>query len=267
MKTPRNLAILGTHSGVGKNTIACGIIRRLTDVEKLAILPFKAYTIEDYYCSVSDGVYMAFSQAMQCAAARIPASPLHSPLIVSYLKNELVVLGKPRSDPLAVEGMREVVSRALDELMPKGDMIVAEGSGCCGEMGVTGDLSNEFVGSRLDARVVIVGDLSRGGAFAHLHGTLALMPRSLRENVIGVVLNKWGTGEDDRRLQRASSDFFSTTGVRVLGTVEVASPDMLLSEETSADIPADVIEEHEIGRFSDLVQNLDWQYLRRALEV
>lgn len=117
-----------------------------------------------------------------------------------------------------IEAMREAIRASLGRLRPAYDVIVAEGAGSPAEVNLADrDLANLFVARETGASIVLVADIDRGGMFASVVGTLALLPDDVRPSVRGIVINK--LRGDARLLESGCRLLEERTGVPVLGVV------------------------------------------------
>ncbi len=89
------------------------------------------------------------------------------------------------------------VEKAFSQLLTEYDLVIAEGAGSPVELNLLHkDLSNTFIAQTFNSKVILVADIERGGVFASIYGTLALLTPQIRQNVIGVIINKF---RGDRR--------------------------------------------------------------------
>src|SRR5206468_2526794 len=178
----RNLMIMGTHTGVGKNLLAISLLHALSS-QGHRVSPFKGCNIERHYCILPDGTIISQAQAMQCIAAGINPTARHSPIVAIFNdKFELAVsgfLGSP--GPFVLFDYLKLIRGSIDFLLEKFDFLIIEGAGSPVELGVQDiDLANEFVAEHSDAVVLLATEMCYGGGHAHLLGTLHLMSQRLR---------------------------------------------------------------------------------------
>jgi len=138
--------------------------------------------------------------------------------------SQVIVLGKPVADKSAeeyyksVEGLKEVVDSSIRELEKESDYIVVEGAGGAAEINLYNrDLANIYVARHLQAPILLVGDIERGGVFASLYGTVELFPSDLRHLIKGLIINKFRG--DPAILGSGLRDLERMTGVPVLGVM------------------------------------------------
>ena len=194
------IMVQGTMSGVGKSllvTALCRIFRQ----DGLRVAPFKSQNMAlNSYVTV-DGLELGRAQAAQAEAAGIPCDVRMNPILLkpsSDTGSQLIVLGKPRGDYSAKEyfGMKRAlipeILDAYESLAAENDVIVIEGAGSPAEINLReNDIVNMGLAELVNAPVLLVGDIDRGGVFAQLYGTMALLRSEERARVVGTVINKF----------------------------------------------------------------------------
>jgi adenosylcobyric acid synthase len=197
--TARCVMVLGTTSGAGKSWLATALCRWYAR-QGLKVAPFKAQNMSNNARVVSGGE-IGSAQYFQALAARAEPSVLMNPLLLKPERDthsQVVLLGQV-SDELTNTPWHErsahvwpVITGALDELRAQNDVVVIEGAGSPAEINLMAtDIVNMRVAEYADARCLLVTDIDRGGAFAHLYGTWALLDESLHRLIAGFVLNKF----------------------------------------------------------------------------
>lgn len=214
----KTLMVLGTASGVGKSTLVIGLCRLLRR-RGLRVAPFKAQNISDNAHLLPDGRRMARSQAIAAAACDLAPEPDMNPVLLIPHRGgcEAVVDGAavPRFDR---DTCREAARRAYDRLAARFEVVVAEGAGSPVELNLrAGDIVNMDFALYARCPVLLAADIRRGGAFAALYGTLALLAPEERAMVKGLIVNDFygdaaSFGEGRRMLEEIC-------GVPVLGVV------------------------------------------------
>jgi adenosylcobyric acid synthase len=164
---------------------------------------------------------------MQAWAARVEPSEFMNPILLKPKgdrTSQVIVLGKPVADKSAdeyykeIDGLKHVVDSALNELEKEYDYIVVEGAGGAAEINLFDrDIANIYVAERLQAPIILVGDIERGGVFASLFGTVQLLPPRIRSLVKGLVINKFRG--DPSILELGLESLEQLTGIPVLGVM------------------------------------------------
>jgi adenosylcobyric acid synthase len=194
------LLVCGTHSDAGKSVVAAGICRWLHRAG-VRVAPFKAQNMALNSVVASDGGEVGRSQAVQAAAAGVPVEAAMNPVLIKpsgERRSQVVVMGRPYADADArsyqtlKDELRPVVATALAELRARFDVVVCEGAGSAAEINLRdGDLVNLGLARAADLPVIVVADIDRGGVFASLVGTLALLDPADQAHVAGFVINRF----------------------------------------------------------------------------
>lgn len=231
----RGLLVAGTTSDAGKSFVVTGLCRLLAR-RGWSVVPFKAANMSLNAVAAEDGGEMASAQAVQCVAARVPARTVSNPVLFKSEgpgQVEVIVRGRTRwrlrswarEMPRRVPQLRSEVRSALRELERSGAFIVAEGAGSPAEVNLRRtDLANLDVAESLDAPVLLVADLERGGAIAQLVGTLELLREEERRRIAGLLLNRM---RGEASLLRSARRFLERrTGIPVLGVLPYLPPEV-----------------------------------------
>jgi adenosylcobyric acid synthase len=244
--TMRGLLVAGTTSDAGKSVVTAGICRWLAR-QGLRVAPFKAQNMSLNSAVVPDSAggwaEIGRAQAMQAAAAGIEAEAVMNPVLLKpggAGTSQVVLLGHPVAEAGALD-YRELrprllaaVLESLADLAGRHDVVVCEGAGSPAEINLReGDIVNMGLARAAGLPVVVVGDIDRGGVFAGLYGTLALLEAADQEHLAGWVINKF---RGDERLLRPGLDMLvSLTGRPVLGVLPWV-PGLWLDAEDSLDL-------------------------------
>jgi len=233
------IMLQGTGSHAGKTVLAAGLCRLLVRAG-LRVLPFKAQNMSNNAWVTDEGGEMGWAQAMQAEAAGVAPVVDMNPVMLkpeSDQRCQVIRLGRPLATVAAREYARlgprlwPAIAASYARLARAADVLVIEGAGSPAEPNLMRrDLANMRVARLARARVLIVGDIDRGGVFASLAGTMALLPASERRLVSGFILNKFRG--DPSLLGRAPEDLRRRTGKPVLGVVPLL-PGLGLPEEDS----------------------------------
>ncbi len=204
MKPARCVMVLGTTSGAGKSWLATALCRWYAR-QGLKVAPFKAQNMSNNARVVADasgaGGEIGSAQYFQALAARAEPEVRMNPLLLKPERDthsQVVLLGQVDEalTRLPWRGRSEkvwpAIAAALDGLRAENDVVVIEGAGSPAEINLAAsDIVNMRVAAHADARCLLVTDIDRGGAFAHLYGTWALLDAAQRERIHGFVLNKF----------------------------------------------------------------------------
>lgn len=220
------IVVLGTTSHSGKSTLVASLCRILSN-RGLSVAPFKSQNMSLNSWVTANGSEIGIAQAFQAWAARVDPTEFMNPILLKPKgdrTSQVIVLGKPVADKSAeeyykgIDGLKEVVDSALDELEREYDYIVVEGAGGAAEINLYDrDIANIYVAERLQAPIILVGDIERGGVFASLFGTVQLLPPQIRSLVKGLVINKFRG--DPAILEPGLESLEKLTGVPVLGVL------------------------------------------------
>ncbi|MDY6933400.1 MAG: cobyric acid synthase [Spirochaetota bacterium] len=241
------IQVCGTGSGVGKSVLVAGLCRIFLQ-EGFSVAPFKAQNMALNSAVTSEGLEIGRAQAMQAGACRIEPTVDMNPILLkptSDIGSQVVVLGKPHKNMKAVEYYEykakalEIVKGSLDRLMSQYDIVVIEGAGSPAEFNLKErDIVNLKVASMINAPVILVGDIDRGGVFAWLVGTLELLEESERHMIKAFIINKFRG--DKALLYDGLSILEERTGKSVMGVVpyfrdiHIPEEDSLFFEEREA---------------------------------
>ena len=221
-----SVLIAGTGSDAGKSVIVAGLCRLLSR-RGVRVAPFKAQNMSLNSAVTHDGAEIGRAQAAQALAAGIPAEAAMNPVLLKPTDDrraQVIVMGRAicQTDAQRYIDLKpklaDVVMDAYNELRSRFDVVVCEGAGSPTEINLRdGDLVNMGMARRADIPVVIVGDIDRGGVFASLYGSVALLDAEDQALVGGFVINKFRG--DIAILEPGLRMIEDMTGRRVLGVV------------------------------------------------
>jgi adenosylcobyric acid synthase len=216
--------IQGTSSGAGKSLLTAALCR-IYARRGVRVLPFKAQNMSNNAAVTADGGEIGRAQALQARAAGVAPTTAMNPVLLKPLadtRSDVIVRGR-RDAALAAVPWRErraalwdAVCAALAEVRTDAELVLIEGAGSPAEINLP-DWVNMGVARQADARVLLVADIDRGGAFAALFGTWALLPEADRARIGGFVLNRFRG--DASLLAPAPEVLRRRTGVPTLGVV------------------------------------------------
>lgn len=222
----RFIVVLGTTSHSGKSTLVAALCRILRN-RGLRVAPFKSQNMSLNSWVTANGSEIGIAQAFQAWAARVDPTEFMNPILLKPKgdrTSQVIVLGKSVADKSAeeyykgIESLKEVVDSALNELEKEYDYIIVEGAGGAAEINLYDrDIANIYVAERLQAPIILVGDIERGGVFASLFGTMKLLPPQIRSLVKGLVINKFRG--DPAILEPGLESLERLTGIPVLGVI------------------------------------------------
>jgi adenosylcobyric acid synthase len=194
------LLVAGTHSDAGKSVVAAGICRWLAR-EGVKVAPFKAQNMALNSFVTREGAEIGRAQAAQAAASRVEPEAAMNPVLLkpsAERRTQVIVRGKPYATASArsYQGMKgellPVVLEALEDLRRRFEVVVCEGAGSPAEINLRqNDIANMGLARAAKLPVVVVGDIDRGGLFASLYGTLALLDGEDQALVGGFMVNKF----------------------------------------------------------------------------
>ena len=222
--------VLGTTSGAGKSWLATALCRWYAN-QGLKVAPFKAQNMSNNARVVptpGGGMgEMGSAQYFQALAARAEPDVRMNPLLLkpeADTRSQVVLMGEVHRALTEApwRGRSETVwptlAAALDALRLENDVVVIEGAGSPAEINLyDSDVVNMRVAKHCDAACLLVTDIDRGGAFAHLYGTWALLPEVDRRLIKGFVLNKFRG--DASLLAPAPQMLQDLTGVPTVATI------------------------------------------------
>src|SRR5882762_235 len=194
----RAVMVCGTTSGAGKSFLATALARWYSR-QGLKVAPFKAQNMSNNARVVADGE-MGSAQYFQALAARCIPHVRMNPVLLkpeADTQAQVILLGQRRDDlsrmewHVRAEHLWPTVRSCLDELLADVDVVVIEGAGSPAEINLASDIVNMRVAEASSAATLIICDIDRGGAFAHLFGTHQLLSAPHRALVRGFVLNKF----------------------------------------------------------------------------
>jgi adenosylcobyric acid synthase len=195
-----SLLVCGTQSDAGKSVVTAGICRWLRGAG-VRVAPFKAQNMALNSVVTRDGNEIGRSQAVQAAAAGVEPEAAMNPILIKpsgERHSQVIVMGKPYGDASArsyqelKHELRPIVAEALAGLRERFDVVVCEGAGSPAEINLRhADLTNMGLARAAGLPVLLVADIDRGGMFASLFGTLALLEPADQAHVVGFVVNKF----------------------------------------------------------------------------
>ena len=242
-----SLLVAGTTSDAGKSVVTTGLCRLLAR-RGIRVAPFKAQNMSNnsMVCAVgggADGVEIGRAQWIQALAARAEPEAAMNPVLLkpgSDRRSHIVVMGKPIGEIESREfiGGRSALAAAAfaayDDLASRFDVLICEGAGSPTEINLRADdYINMGLARQADIPTIVVGDIDRGGVFAAMHGTVALLEAADQRLIAGFVINKFRG--DQVLLQPGLDSIEKLTGRPVYGVLPWR-PDVWLDSEDALDL-------------------------------
>ena len=194
------LLVAGTGSDAGKSVLVAGLCRWLVR-QGVKVAPFKAQNMSLNSFVTLDGAEIGRAQAMQAAAAGVEPTADMNPVLLkpgSDRRSQVVVLGHPEAEADAVgyrahaPRLRQVALDSLARLRDAYDVVICEGAGSPTEINLREtDVANMGLARAAGLPVIVTGDIDRGGVFAAMYGTLALLSPEDQALISGFVINKF----------------------------------------------------------------------------
>jgi len=195
-----SLSIFGTSSDAGKSTLSFAITYLLHQ-RGIRVTPFKAQNVSNNSQVTDEGGEIAIPQYFAAESIGLKTTPDMNPVLLKSggkSKAHIIVNGKSVGNKDVWSYYRDInnlkphAKRAFKNLQKKYDCIVAEGAGSPVELNLMDkDLSNIYIADEFNTKIILVADIQRGGVFASIYGVYNLLPKKLRKNIIGVIVNKF----------------------------------------------------------------------------
>lgn len=233
---PRALMLQGTASGVGKSVLCAGLARVFAR-RGVRVVPFKAQNIALNAAICADGGEIGRAQALQARAAGLEPTTALNPLLLKASGDtcQVIVRGTALSTAEAEAFWADrslgwqAIASAYAEASANADLMLIEGAGSPAEINLADrDWTNMRLADYADAAVLLVGDIDRGGVFAHLRGTLDWLDEQDRARVKGLVINR--LRGDVAGLQSGIARLEQVVNVPVVGVVPMLA-DLGLPDE------------------------------------
>ncbi|MBP5555180.1 MAG: cobyric acid synthase [Lachnospiraceae bacterium] len=272
-KNPENsrkakvIMIQGTMSNAGKSLVAAGLCRIFAN-DGYKVAPFKSQNMALNSYITDEGLEMGRAQVVQAECARVRPVAEMNPILLkptSAMGSQVIVNGKVVGNMKAMDYFRHKkdyipeIMKAYEKLADMADIIVVEGAGSPVELNLKdGDIVNMGLAEMIDAPVLLVGDIDRGGIFPQLLGTLDLLTKKERERVKGLVVNKF---RGDGKLFESGIKILEDKGMtKVVGVVpymdlKIDDEDSLserFTNKTVGEFDIAVIKLRMISNFTDL---------------
>ena len=255
-------------SGAGKSLL-CTALCRIFAQDGWRVAPFKSQNMALNSCITADGLEMGRAQAVQAQAAGCEPDVRMNPILLkpsSDTGSQVIVNGEVWGDYSAADYFKNKtrliphVLEAYDSLAEENDILVIEGAGSPAEINLReNDIVNMGLAELVDAPVLLAGDIDRGGVFAQLYGTVALLnEKKERKRVKGLIINKF-RGDVDI-LRPGLTQLEELTGLPVVGVIPYTRVDIddedslaprLNAHEAHRPVDVAVIRLPHISNFTD----------------
>jgi len=278
----KSLMIQGTSSGAGKTTLVAALCRIFSD-KGYRVAPFKSQNMSNFGYITPD-FEISRAQAIQAFGARCNITPDLNPILLKPVGNysSVVYLNGKRFKKMHAkeyyekfvnsEGMK-LASKSLKTLQKDFDLVIMEGAGSPAEINLQKyDIANMKMAKKANANVLLVTDIDKGGSFASLAGTMALIEKKYQKLVKGFIFNKF-RGDIDV-LKPGFKKLKNLTNVPVIGTIPLVS--LNLPEEDSLNSnPKDIVWnkknikkiDNELNKLSKIVKsNMDINSIEKMLQ-
>ncbi|MGI6178002.1 MAG: cobyric acid synthase [Eubacterium sp.] len=284
----KNIMIQGTMSNAGKSIIAAGLCR-IFKQDGYSVAPFKSQNMALNSFITKDGKEMGRAQVVQAEAAGIEPDVRMNPILLkptTDVGSQVIVNGKVAATMSATEYYRRKneflpdVKKAYEYLDTHYDVIVIEGAGSPAEINLKkDDFVNMGLAKMVDSPVLLVGDIDRGGVFAQIYGTIALLDEDERRLVKGTIINKF-RGDVDI-LRPGLAELEKLCKVPVVGVVPFVDADIdeedslsrrLENSEVRKTIDIAVMKLPRISNFTDFspferYDDVSVRYIRKTSEL
>lgn len=265
----KSIMVVGTTSHAGKSLLTTAICRILSR-RGWRVAPFKGQNMALNAYVTATGGEIGYAQAVQAWAAGVIPWVEMNPILLKPqgdMTSQVIIKGKATGKVSAKDYYEryfelgwQSIEESLEHLATEFDLLVCEGAGSPAEINLKHrDLTNMRVAKHLNAPTLLVVDIERGGAFAHVVGTLELLEPEERALIRGVVINKF-RGQRDI-LEPGIKWLEERTGIPVVGVIPYletlfpAEDSLDLLERRSYKIQADlniaIIRLPKIANFTD----------------
>jgi len=197
----KGIMVVGATSGAGKS-LMCSAICRILARRGWRVAPFKGQNMALNAYVTPNGGEIGYAQAVQAWAAKIVPRVEMNPILLKpqgNMTSQVIIKGRAIGTTTASKYYEQyfdtgwsAISQSLSRLSVEFDLVVCEGAGSPAEINLKHrDLTNMRVAKHLKAPTLLVVDIDRGGAFAHVVGTLELLEPDEKELIKGVIINKF----------------------------------------------------------------------------
>ncbi len=243
----KSLMIQGTSSGAGKTTLVAALCRIFSD-KGYSVAPFKSQNMSNF-AYITPEFEISRAQAIQAIGSRCEITPDLNPILLKPIGNynSIVYLNGKRYKKMHAKEYYEkfvnhkgidIAVNSLKTLQKNYDLVILEGAGSPAEINLQKfDIANMRIAHKANAAVLLVSDIDRGGSFANLVGTMALIEKKYQKLVKGFVFNKF-RGDLDV-LRPGFQKLKNITKIPVIGTVPLMQLDLPEEDSLNAN-PKDI---------------------------
>jgi len=244
----KSLMIQGTSSGAGKTTLVAALCRIFSD-KGYHVAPFKSQNMSNF-AYITPEFEISRAQAIQAIGARCNITPDLNPILLKPIGNynSLVYLNGKRYKKMNAKDYYEkfvntqgikIALKSLKTLQDNFDLVILEGAGSPAEINLQKfDIANMKIAQKANAFVLLISDIDKGGSFASLVGTMALIEKKYQKLVRGFVFNKFRG--DINILKPGFNKLTKLTNVPVLGTIPLVTLN-LPEEDSLNEKPIDIV--------------------------
>ena len=274
--------IQGTSSGAGKTTLVAALCRIFSD-KGYSVAPFKSQNMSNF-AYITPDFEISRAQAIQAFGARCNITPDLNPILLKPVGNysSIVYLNGKRFKKMHAkeyyekfvnnEGIK-LASKSLKTLQKNFDLVIMEGAGSPAEINLQKyDIANMKIAKKANADVLLITDIDKGGSFASIVGTMALIEKNYQKLVKGFIFNKFRG--DINVLKPGFQKLKNITKIPVMGTIPLIS--LNLPEEDSLNAkPKDIAWtkknilkiDDELDKLSKVVKsNIDIKSIEKMLQ-
>ena len=228
-----NLMIVGTSSGAGKSLFVTALCR-IFYKDKYKVSPFKSQNMALNSYITKDGKEMGRAQVVQAEASGLEPDVNMNPILLkpsTMNKIQIIVCGKSIGNMSGVEynqykkNLIPILRETYSKIEEENDIVVIEGAGSPAEINIKEeDISNFAMARIVDAPVILVADIDRGGVFASIYGTIMLLKEEDRRRIKGIVINKF---RGNKEILKSGFEIIENlTGVKTLGVIPYTDIDI-----------------------------------------
>jgi len=278
----KSLMIQGTSSGSGKTTLVAALCRIFSD-KGYSVAPFKSQNMSNF-AYITPDFEISRAQAIQAFGARCNITPDLNPILLKPVGNysSIVYLNGKRFKKMHAkeyyekfvnnEGIK-LASKSLKTLQKNFDLVIMEGAGSPAEINLQKyDIANMKIAKKANANVLLITDIDKGGSFASIVGTMALIEKNYQKLVKGFIFNKFRG--DINVLKPGFQKLKNITKIPVMGTIPLIS--LNLPEEDSLNVkPKDIAWtkkniskiDDELNKLSKIVKlNIDINSIEKMIQ-